>query len=182
MSDDVRTLLDFVPAPDPKPVDLAAIYRAAAERQAAVSRHWRRVAVGVAALAASVLLFALLPRIEFRITDHEFAMRWGSPPEPPPVPPTPPDPRIERLMEEQSHQLAALRATNAKHAELQDLLLTLATDVNDRDRQQQARLAAVTKKLTAFEADTARQFADAEKTHTALYDAVFTARKVKTGP
>ena len=182
MSDDIRTLLDGVHTPTPKPVDLAAMYRAAAERQAAVSRRWRRVAVGLAVLAAGVLLFALLPRIEFRITDHEFAMRWGSPPEPPPVPPTPPEPRIERLMEEQSHQLAALRATNAKHAELQDLLLTLATDVNDRDRQQQAKLAALTKKLTAFEADTARQFADTEKTHTALYDAVFTARKVKTGP
>jgi hypothetical protein len=174
MSDDVRKLLDAVPATDPRPVDLAALYRAAAERQAAVSRRWRRVALAGAAVAAGVLAVALLPRLEFRITDHEFAVRWGTPPEPPH---TPPDPRIEQLLDEQSKQLAAIRATNAKHAELQDLLLTLATDVSDRDKQQQTRIAALTQKLTAFEADTARQFADAEKTNTALYDAVFSVRK-----
>lgn len=185
MSDNVRTLLDAVPAPDPRPVDLAALYRAAAERQAVVSRRWRRTAVAGAVLAASVLAFALLPRMEFRVTDHEFAIRWGTPPEvPPPVPPPPqqPDPRIEQLVEEQSKQLAAIRSTNTKHAELQDLLLTLAVDVSDRDKQQQARIALLTKKLTAFEADTARQFADTEKTNSALYDAVFSSRKAKVTP
>lgn len=179
---DLRTLLDAVPLPEPKPVDLAALYRAAAERQAAVSRRWRRVAVGVAALAAGVLLVALLPRLEFRASGHEFAVRWGTPPEPPPAPPTPPDPRIERLVEEQSKQLVALRATNTKHAELQDLLLTLAVDVGDRDQQQRAMIAALTKKLTAFEADTARQFADAERTNATLYDVVFSTRKAKAAP
>ncbi len=181
---DVRRLLDAVPPPEPKPVDLAALYRAAAERQAVVSRRWRRVAVGVAALAAGVLLVAFLPRLEFRVTDHEFAVRWGTPPDvPSPVPsPRQPDPRVERLLEEQSTQLAAIRATNAKHAELQDLLLTLAGDVSDRDRQQQAKIAGLTKQLTAFEADTARQFADAEKTNSALYDAVFSSRKAKATP
>ncbi len=179
---DLRKLLDAVPVPEPKPVDLAAVYRAAAERQAAVSRRWRRVSVGVAALAAGVLLVALLPRLEFRFSGHEFAVRWGTPPEPAPSPTTPPDPRIEQLLNRQSEQLADLQATNRKHAELQDLLLTLAADVNDRDQQQQLKIAALTKKLTAFEADTARQFADAEKTHSALYDAVFSARKAKVGP
>lgn len=180
--EDLRKLLDTVPTPDPKPVDLAAVYRAAAERQAVVSRRWRRVAVGVAAMAAGVLLVALLPRLELRFSDHEFAVRWGTPPEVPPPPTPSPDPRIEELLKEQSQQLVAIRATNAKHADLQDLLLTLATDVNDRDKQQQVKIAALTKKLTAFEADTARQFADAEKTHSALYDAVFSARKAKVGP
>lgn len=179
---DLRKLLDAVPVPEPKPVDLAAVYRAAAERQAAVSRRWRRVSVGVAALAAGVLLVALLPRLEFRFSGHEFAVRWGTPPEPAPSPPATPDPRVEQLLQEQSQQLAAIRAANTKHADLQDLLLTLATDVNDRDKLQQARVAALTKKLTTFEADTARQFADAEKTHSALYDAVFSARKAKVGP
>lgn len=174
---DLRKLLDAVPAPDPRPVDLAAVYRAAAERQATVSRRWRRVAVGVAAVAAGVLLVALLPRLEFRLTGHEFAVRWDNPPEPAPPPPATPDPRIEQLLNRQSEQLSDLQATNRKHAELQDLLLTLAADVNDRDKQQQVKVAALTKKLTAFEADTARQFADAEKTHSALYDAVFSSRK-----
>lgn len=178
---DVRKLLDAVPPPDPRPVDLAALYRTAAERQVAVTRRWRRVAVIGAAVAAGVLLVAFLPRLEFRFTDHEFAVRWGTPPESPPVRPSP-DPRIEQLLEEQSRQLAAIRATNTRHAELQDLLLTLATDVSDRDKQQQARVAALSKKLTAFETDTARQFADAEKTNATLYDAVFSTRKAKAGP
>lgn len=180
---ELRKLLDAVPPPDPRAVDLAALYRAAAERQAAVSRRWRRLAVIGAALAAGLLLGAFLPRLEFRFADHEFAVRWGTPPEREPQPPIPhaPDPRIEQLLQEQSQQLAAIRATNAKHSELQDLLLTLATDVNDRDKQQQTRIAVLTKKLTAFEADTARQFADAEKTNTVLYDAVFSARKAKAG-
>ncbi len=183
MSDEVRKLLDAVPASDPMPVDLLAVYRIAAERQAVVSRRWRRVAVGVAVLAAGILLFALVPRLEFRFTEHEFAVRWGTPPEPllPPAP-KPTDPRIEQLVEEQSKQLVAIRANNAKHAELQDLLLTLATDVNDRDKQNQAKIAILTKKLTAFEAATARQFADAEKTNATLYDAVFSTRKAKLTP
>lgn len=176
---DLRKLLDAAPAPDPRPVDLAALYRAAAERQAVVGRRWRRVTVGGAVLAAGVLLVAFVPRLEFRLTGHEFAVRWGVPPEPAPVAPSA-DPRVEQLLEEQSKQLAAIRATNARHAELQDLLLTLAADVSDRDKQQQARVAALGKKLTAFEADTARQFADAEKTNSALYDAVF-SRKAKAG-
>ena len=180
MTDDLCTLLDAVPTPAPRPVDLAALYRAAAERQAVVSRRWRRVAVAGAVLAASVLLVALLPRLEFRLTGHEFAVRWGTPSEPPPTP-TPADPRIEQLVEEQSKQLAAIRSTNTKHAELQDLLLTLAVDVSDRDKQQQTRVASLTKKLTAFEADTARQFADAEKTNATLYDVVFSSRKAKAG-
>jgi hypothetical protein len=179
---DLRKLLDAVPAADPRPVDLAALYRAAADRQAGSARRWKRVALAAAALAAGVLLVALLPRLEFRASDHEFAVRWGTPPEPPPPAPPPepkPDPRIEELLEEQSRQLVAIRATNGKHAELQDLLLTLAADVSDRDKAQQAKIAALTKKLTAFEADTARQFADAEKTNTALYDAVFSTPKAK---
>jgi len=177
---DVRTLLDAAPVPEPRPVDLAALYRAAAERQTAVSRRWRRVAIGGAVLAAGVLLVAFLPRLEFRLTGHEFTVRWGTPPESVPVAPAS-DPRIEQLLEEQSKQLAAIRATNTKHAELQDLLLTLAADVSDRDKQQQAKIAALGKKLTAFETDTARQFADAEKTNSALYDAVFSSRKAKAG-
>jgi hypothetical protein len=176
MTDDLRKLLDAAPVSDPRPVDLAALYRTAAERQAVVSRRWKRLALAGAALAAGVLAFALLPRLEFRCTGHEFAVRWGTPPDVPPPPP-PADPRIEQLLDEQSKQLVAIRATNVKHAELQDLLLTLATDVNDRDKQQQARVAAQVKAMTAFEADTARQFADAEKTNSALYDAVFSVKK-----
>ena len=179
---DLRKLLDAVPGADPRPVDLAALYRAAAERQARSARRWKRLALAGVALAAGVLLVALLPRLEFRASGHELAVRWGTPPEPPPPAPPPEptrDPRIEQLLGEQSRQLAAIRATNSKHADLQDLLLTLAADVTDRDKAQQAKIAALTKKLTAFEAATARQFADAEKTNTALYDAVFSTPKAR---
>ncbi|MCU0705323.1 MAG: hypothetical protein MUF18_15230 [Fimbriiglobus sp.] len=157
---------------------LAALYRAAAERQAAVGRRWRRAALGAAAVAAGVLLVALLPRLEFRVNGQEFAVRWGTPPEPP-VPP--PDPRIEQLLDEQSQQLAALRAANAKQAELQDLLLTLAVDVSDRDKQHQARLKELGGRVAALKDDTDRRLTETEKVTDALLLAASDGAKAKGG-
>lgn len=174
---ELRKLLDAVPPPEPPPVDLARLYRDALERQARTARRWRRVAVGGAALAASVLVFALLPKLEVRANGHEFAVRWGTPPEPE----AQPDPRIRELVDEQAKQLAALRAANVKHTELQELLLTVAADVNQRDKDQQKRLTALAARLGEFETLTVKQFQESEKTSTALYNVVFQT-KAKSGP
>ncbi len=173
---ELRKLLDAMPAADPPPVDLARLYRDALDRQTRTARRWRRIAVGVAALAASVLVFALLPKLEVRANGHEFAVRWGTPPEPQ----AQPDPRIRELIDEQAKQLAALRAANVRHAELQELLLTVAADVSQRDKDQQKRLTALATRLGEFETLTARHLQEAEKNSTALYNVVF--QKAKSGP
>lgn len=175
---ELRKLLDAVSPPEPSPVDLALLYRDALDRQARTARRWRRVSAGVTALAASVLVFALLPKLEVRASGHEFAIRWGTPPV---VEPTP-DPRIRELIDEQAKQLAALRAANVKHTELQELLLTVAADVSQRDRDQQKRLTALAARLGEFEAFTVKQFQESEKTSTALYNVVFNSKPKGLNP
>ena len=71
---------------------------------------------------------------------------------------------------------ALLRDSKAKHADLQDLLLTLARDVNDRDGERKTQLAELTARLREFETVTAKQFQESERTNTALYNVVFAAK------
>ena len=164
---EVRRALDAVPVPPLPPVDVAAIYRAALEAQARSARRWKRVAGGVSALAAGVLAFALIPNLE---------LRWKTPPVAVVVSPPSPDPRVAELLAEQRTLFALLRDSNAKHADLQDLLLTLARDVADRDTGRQKELAELATKLREFETVTARQFQESERTNTALYNVVFAAK------
>ena len=171
---EVEAALDAIPIPAPKPVDIAGIYRAALDRQATAARRWKRIAAAVSALAAGVLLLALVPKLEVRCTTDEFAVRWGTPPaiEVPHTEPTP-DARVPELMEDRIKQLAALRATDAKLAALEELLLTLAVDVADRDKAQITRLREVVEELKAFQLAAAKQFDQSEKANTALYKVVF---------
>lgn len=171
---EVRQALDAAVVPAVRPVDLAELYRAALDRQSRVARRWRRLTAAVATLAAGILLFALLPKLDVTLNDHEFAVRWGTPTVPPPPPA---DPRIEELLDQQSRQLAALRAANTRSADLQDLIVTVARDVADRDAAQKTRLATLAVKLSDFETQTARQFDSAERTNTALYNVVFATNK-----
>ena len=166
---DVRRALDAVPVPPLPPVDVAAIYRDALEAQARSARRWKRVAGAVAALAAGFLFFALLPKVE---------IRWGTPAEPVAavVPDPKPDPRVAELLDEQRKLFVLLRESNAKHADLQDLLLTLARDVTDRDVERKQQFAELAAKLREFETVTAKQFQESERTNTALYNVVFAAK------
>ncbi len=174
---EARAALDAISAPAIRPVDLAAIYRAAHDRQIRIARRWKRVAAGLMALAAGVILLALVPRLDVRCNADEFAVRWGQPPrivEPAPAVVAPPDdPRIPQLIDDREKQVAALRATNLKHAEMQELLLALTTDVSDRDTAQLVRIAQLARELRAFQLATAQQFDRTEKTNTTLYNAVF---------
>ena len=187
MSDDfpeVSTALNALPIAEPKPVDIAAIYRAALDRQATAARLWKRIACAVAALAAGVILFALVPKIEVRVTGEEFAVRWGPPSkivvEEHLTPVPQPDSRLPSLIDDQQKQIAAMRAINLKYAEMQELLLALAVDVADRDKAQLERIAEFTGELRAFQLATVKQFDQTEKTSTTLYNAVFSTTP-KTG-
>jgi anti-sigma factor RsiW len=86
----VRRLLDAVPVPTVL-VDLAQLYRRAAERQQRRVRRWRRTAVLCLGAAAAVLLFAVMPRFEVRLENHQLVLRWANPPlvEAPASPPAP---------------------------------------------------------------------------------------------
>ena len=82
MSDDfpgVCAALDAIPIGQSKPVDIAAIYRAALDRQVKTARRWKRVAGAIATLAAGVILLALVPKLDVRVTGDEFTVRWGQP-------------------------------------------------------------------------------------------------------
>jgi uncharacterized coiled-coil protein SlyX len=68
---------------------------------------------------------------------------------------------------------ARLAELDRKIREVEDLLLTLGTDVDGRDRQRREDLAALLKQLKAFEATTRDQLKQSEQTQTALYHAVF---------
>ena len=182
MSDDfpkVHAALDAIPTPGSKLVDIAAIYRAALDRQAISARRWKRIAGAVAALAAGVILLALVPQLEIRLTSDEFAVRWGTPPvvvEEKFVQVTQPDPRLPSFIDDQQKQIAAMRAIDMKYAEMQDLLLALAVDVSDRDKAQLERIAELTRDLRAYQIATSKQFDQTEKTSTTLYNVVFSAK------
>lgn len=145
----LRRLLDAVPEPTVRPVDVPAILAAAAEAQVRAARFWRRTAAATAALAAGLLIFTLAR----------------------PAPPAA-DPGIEDL----KARLARLEAAapdpathEAKLKELRDLVLTLADDVNERDEKTRAAVVAVIRQMQAFDAASAARWADAERTHAALY-------------
>ncbi len=86
----VRHLLDTVPAPRVS-IDLAGVYRRAAEQQARRSRWWRRTALAMTGVAAAVVVLAAALRLEVRVEPHQVSLRWADAPAPVlPVPaPTP---------------------------------------------------------------------------------------------
>src|SRR5262245_28380911 len=92
----VGRLLDRLPAPGTE-VDLARLYRDAAEAQQRGLRRWRRVAVALGIAAAAALLLALGLRCEVRLEAHQFVVRWGVPPTAV-APPPPPAPVIEESL------------------------------------------------------------------------------------
>jgi hypothetical protein len=85
----VRRLLDGAPIPEVS-VNLAEVYRKASERNDRHFRRWRRAAVLLVGAAAAVVAFAVLPRFELRLDDHQVVLRWASPPAdvPAPLPPS----------------------------------------------------------------------------------------------
>ena len=157
----VQMMLNTVEVPTPKPVDVSAIYCAALERQIRSNRRWKQVATVGALLAASLLFFALLPKLEVHADTNEFTIRWGTPAPVPVV--IPPDRSLHDLAEKQQRELKSLK----------ELLLTLATDVEERDTRQREQLTAVLRSFRQFERTTQKQFAETDNTQQGLYAAIF---------
>ena len=170
----VQMLLNRIDTPSPKPVDVAAIYCAALERQVRSSRRWKRGAAVGATLAASLLFFALLPKLEVRADANEFTVRWGSPA--PIAVVTPP------MLPQPDHELRELAANQQRELKtLKELLLTLATDVEERDTRQQEQLTAVLRSFRKFERYTQEQFAETDKTQQVFYTAIFDKPRTTDG-
>jgi hypothetical protein len=172
---DVRRALDAVPAPAVAPADVAAIYHAALDRQARSARRWKVATASGALVAAGLLLAAVLPKLEVRFAANEFAVRWG-PADPPPAAPTPArvptpytDPQFAARVNELDARVRDLGKADAELRELKELLLTVAADVSDRDERQKETIAALTRRLLAFEAASGERFRQAEQTNAALY-------------
>lgn len=186
---DIRRLLDAIPAPPVEPVDVAAIYREAAAMQARSVRRWKRAACAGALVAAAVLLAAVLPKLEVRVTGTEFVARWG-PPDPPVVVPAPspaapvqvlpaPDSAVLAKLEELDARFGRAANHDKKLKDLEDLLLTLAIDVDDRDGKRKTELANLARDLRELRADTRLHQQQAEKTNAAFYAAIFDKPRTK---
>jgi hypothetical protein len=175
----VRGLLDAAPPPAVPTVDVGAVYRAALEGQLRSARRWKRAAAAGALVAAGLLLAAVLPKLEVKVGGNELVVRWGPADRPPPAPgPAPPhhepvDYVLLARLTELEGRTARLAELDRKIREVEDLLLTLGTDVDGRDRQRRDELATLLKRLKAFEAATRDQFKKTEENQTALYHAVF---------
>jgi len=186
----VRRLLDALPAPPVRPVDLPAVYAAAARHEARAARRWRRAAGAAAALAAGVLAFAALPALEVRAGGGGITIRWDAGPPAGDPPPAPGADRVARLedrlreaearlgrLDEQARRVEDLAAAQA---ELKDLLLAVSSDLNRLEAaqagsaEQQQKLAAW---LSARLRDVDGRLAEVRKDSTAIYTLVTDARK-----
>jgi hypothetical protein len=190
--DDVRRLLDELPAPAVRPVDLPALYAAAGELHSRRLRRWKRAALTAAAVAAGVFGLAVLPRLEVRAGNGELAVRWGQRDETPPTPAV--EDRtgarlaaLEAQVRQSEAKLARLegRASQvdeltAAQKELKDLLLTVAADV-DLVTTTQKGSAERQDKLAAWASvrfrDVDDKLAEVRKDHTAMYTLITDCRK-----
>ncbi len=128
-------LLDVGPEPTVR-IDLAALYRQAAGRQARTGRRWRWLGLAASLLLALGSVWALAGRIELRVTGQEFVLRWG------PTAPAPAAGSDERVLppaesvfsakrEEQIEVLAAM--VRAMVQELQTVEMRQRRDRADLD-------------------------------------------------
>lgn len=172
----LRRLLDEVPAPAVA-VDLPALYREAAARQARRAGRWRRVAFASLVAAAAVVLAALLSRVELRLDGNQVVLRWGAvPPPPEPIPPAP---------REEPPVVTVVSTTSAAEIEqelrlLSEVVQTLSSDADTRDERRRHEIDRLRGQVAALQ----RQLADlrlaTEKDVAALYAAQFPEREKGT--
>jgi hypothetical protein len=160
----VSALLKAAPAPAVR-VDLPALYRAAAERQARLARRWRRLAVASAASAAALLVAALGLRLEVRAEGHQVVVRWGPSPAPsaPPVAP-PPAPATSEPAPDETRRLT-------------ELVLGLANEGDQREERYRQELARLRGQLRLMQRQATEHRAAAEQDLDALYASQFPTPK-----
>ncbi|MCI0458325.1 MAG: zf-HC2 domain-containing protein [Gemmataceae bacterium] len=160
----LRQTLSVVPVPRVE-VDLALLYRQAAELQERRLRRWRRLAGALLAVAAALTVVAFGLHLEVRVEAHQVVLRWGSPP-----PPEPSGPRAGARPELESEQRAASPAAEQFQL-LNALVPALANDVEARDRRQRQQLASLQVHLQEWQRQTAQRLTVLEQDFAALYAA-----------
>jgi hypothetical protein len=181
----VLGLLDATPAPEVR-VDVAAVYRRAAQQQVRRLRRWRRLAAASAAVAAAALVLFLLRGLEFRWEAHQFTLRWGNPPPAAQVANVPPPETVTVRVIEQvptpPPQTVAVLPPDAEKRlrELDELVRALVADAQQRDgrtQQEVARLNAELLALRRLRQEDAARFAVIEHDVRTLYQAQFPTRR-----
>ena len=165
----VRELLDMVSAPTVS-VDPARIYRETAAAEKHRLRRWRRVAVVVSAVAASLGFAAVALRLEVRVEDHQMVLRWGTPPplpEPSPAPPAPPT----QLAPEDVRRLAAVEDQMRLMTEIVHALAGTTGSAEARDRQRQREIAQLHERLVELQKQTAQRWLAVREYAEALFTA-----------
>jgi hypothetical protein len=155
----VSRLLRADPAPAVE-VDLAGLYREAAQRDALRLRRWRRLALAACAALAAGLLVAVCLNLEVRLEKHQVVLRWGEPPAA--DEPTPPAPQTiivqNGLGPEDQRRLRAL----------QELVETLAVDAETRDLERQQELDRLRASLAELRRQAVLHWEEAEQDVSAL--------------
>lgn len=172
----VRRLLAAAPAPEVK-VNVVALYREAAERQARQVRRWRRFALAACAAVVAVTIATGLARLEIHVGASDLVVRWGPAPVPqapqaPQAPPTAVSPPLPALAD--SRELASI---DDRLRVLGELTQALAEDGRDRDYQRQQEIARLREQIGQSQGMSAQRLNALEKDVNALYVAQFSSRK-----
>jgi hypothetical protein len=174
--DQVRSALDASRVP-PVRVDVGSLFRRDADRRAS---RWRRLAVAGAALAAGLLLMVTL-RLHVTVGGGQLVIAWD--------PASREGERPEVLEQGKTPVAHAPGSSGVRPFEtddrlklLQELTTALAADIDARDRQRQAEIAAVRARLDAVQQTQTARWADAERMMSALYVAQFKRPEEKPNP
>jgi hypothetical protein len=168
----VRRLLGAGPSPESR-VDLAAVYRQAAERQARRLGRWRRFALAACAACAAAVALIALSRLEIHVGQSEMVVRWGEPAAPPAPLPTP-SPPVAPAPGPPPPDLAAIED---RLRTLGELTQALADDGHDRDYQRQQEIARLRQEIRQWQGLSAERLSAMQKDFDALYVAQFSSRK-----
>jgi hypothetical protein len=163
----VRQTLDAVAVPAVS-VDVSRVFQRAAALEQRRARRWRRAAVAVCALAASLLLVVVL-RLELRLDAHQLVIRWGEMPEEPPIiaPPTPePTVIVQREIVTDPKVEEQLRV-------LHDTVHALAGSQETRDQQLRLVMGLMQARFESLQLLDTRRWSENDRNFAALYKAVF---------
>ena len=172
----VRRLLAAAPAPEVR-VDMAAVYRQAAERQARRLRRWRRVALAACAAAVLAAVLAGLSRLEVRIGASELVVRWGPTPAPQMAPPAPTLPVTAPAPVPAPPPPVDVAAIEERLRVLGDLTQALADDGRERDYQREQEIARLRQQIRDWQGQSAERLTSMQKDFDALYVAQFANHK-----
>ena len=162
----VRCLLDLPKAPV-SDLGLPGVYRLLAERQAARVRRWRRVASSLGGLAALLAVFALGVRLEARVEQGQFVVRWGSPPER--TVNRQDETPASKLFKAPPHEPVSARALEDQLHTVSKILHALADDLRELERREQVDTANLHARLKEIHEHGLRRLAALERNLEALY-------------